>query len=286
MKIQLVSDLHLEFSDINVTNVGDTDVLILSGDILIANDLHDHPETSYGMYSSVNLADLGARQQTALRFRDFMRRVSFQFPHVVYVAGNHEFYHGRFHDSVQHLRDECAKFANVHFLERDTVEINDVVFMGATLWTDCNKGDPLTQHSLSDMMNDFRVIRNDKAGFTRLRPAHIMERHMRTKEYFGSVLDNFKAQGLSKKVVVVGHHAPSYQSIDARYKNDHLMNGGYASDLSEFILDHPEIVLWTHGHMHQPFDYMIGTTRVVCNPRGYESWGEDSGWNPELVLEI
>ena len=47
------------------------------------------------------------------------------------------------------------------------------------------------------------------------------------------------------------------------------MNGGYHSDLSEFILDHPEIVLWTHGHTHEPMDYMIGTTRVVCNPRGY-----------------
>jgi hypothetical protein len=34
-------------------------------------------------------------------------------------------------------------------------------------------------------------------------------------------------------------------------------------------MDHPEIVLWTHGHMHDPFDYMIGSTRVVCNPRGY-----------------
>ena len=47
------------------------------------------------------------------------------------------------------------------------------------------------------------------------------------------------------------------------------MNGGYSSDLSEFILDHPEIVLWTHGHTHDPFDYEVGTCRVVCNPRGY-----------------
>ena len=286
MKIQLVSDLHLEFSDIMVPNVGDTDVLILSGDIMVAEDLHNHPAPLNGSWNSMEIANLGQRQAMAQRFRDFLKRCSFQFPHVIYVAGNHEFYHGRFHDSVQHLRDECAKFANVHFLERDVVEIHDVVFMGATLWTDCNRGDPLTQHSLSDMMNDFRVIRNDKQGYTKLRPTHIMERHMQTKEYFKSVLENFKAQGKTKKVVVVGHHAPSYQSIADRYKNDHLMNGGYASDLSEFILDHPEIVLWTHGHMHQPFDYMIGDTRVVCNPRGYESWGEMSGWNPELTLEI
>ena len=47
------------------------------------------------------------------------------------------------------------------------------------------------------------------------------------------------------------------------------MNGAYSSELSEFILDHPEIKLWTHGHTHEDFDYMIGSTRVVCNPRGY-----------------
>jgi len=48
-----------------------------------------------------------------------------------------------------------------------------------------------------------------------------------------------------------------------------LMNGAYSSSLDEFILDHPQIKLWTHGHTHEDFDYMIGTTRVFCNPRGY-----------------
>ena len=47
------------------------------------------------------------------------------------------------------------------------------------------------------------------------------------------------------------------------------MNGAYSSDLSEFIMDHPQIKLWTHGHTHDKFDYLVGNTRVVCNPRGY-----------------
>jgi uncharacterized protein RhaS with RHS repeats len=66
------------------------------------------------------------------------------------------------------------------------------------------------------------------------------------------------------------------------------MNGGYYSDLSEFILDHPEIVLWTHGHMHHTFDYNIGDCRIVCNPRGYENskYKEYTGWDPNLVIEI
>jgi hypothetical protein len=50
------------------------------------------------------------------------------------------------------------------------------------------------------------------------------------------------------------------------------MNGGYHSDLSELILSNPQIKLWTHGHTHELFDYMIGSTRVVCNPRGYHSY--------------
>jgi predicted phosphodiesterase len=265
MKIALCSDLHLEFEDIILKNDEGAEVLILGGDIMIAEDLHSHPETSYGMYSNVNLEDLGRRQLIALRFRNFLSRCSFQFPHVIYIAGNHEFYHGRWKASLDHLREECNKFPNVYFLENDLKVINDITFIGATLWTDCNKGDPLTLHALTDMMNDYRIIRNDDKGFTKLRPAHSMYRHGQTMSYLKAVLPDLK----DKPVVFVGHHAPTYNSIHDRFKNDKLMNGGYASDLSEFILDHPQIKLWTHGHMHDPNDYMVGTTRILCNPRGY-----------------
>jgi len=57
--------------------------------------------------------------------------------------------------------------------------------------------------------------------------------------------------------------------VKPRYRGDHLVNGAYSSDLSEFILDRPQIKVWTHGHTHDTFDYMVGTTRVLCNPRGY-----------------
>lgn len=272
MKIALASDLHLEFQDINLKNDEGAEVLILSGDIMVAEDLHSHPHMDYNPYTSGALADLGRRQLTALRFRDFLKRCSFQFPHVVYVAGNHEFYHGKWKASLQYLRDECAKFPNVYFLERDVKVINDVTFIGATLWTDCNKGDPLTLHALADMMNDYRIIRNDEHGYTKLRPAHSMYRHQQTIAYLKAILPDMK----DRTIVFVGHHAPSKQSTHPKYQNDQLMNGGYSSDLSEFILDHPEIKLWTHGHTHDPFDYMIGTTRIVCNPRGYAGHDEQA----------
>lgn len=278
MKIKVVSDLHLEFSDVNIPNDENVDVLILSGDILVAKDLHDHPEP-------INpLVPLGTRQEAAVRYRDFLRRCSARFPHVIYVAGNHEFYHGRFYAGIDWLREECAKYPNIHYLEQDTVIIDGVVFVGGTLWTDMNKGDPLTLHHIRDMMNDFRVIKNDKKGFIPLKPADAIERHIQTKAYIKHVLDNHKDQ----KCVVVGHHTPSHNSCHPRYSHDQLMNGGYHSDLSEFILNHPQIVLWTHGHTHNVYDYLIGTTRIICNPRGYETEGysEETGWNPNMFVEI
>ena len=241
---------------------------ILSGDIMVAQDLHDHPE------DSANTVNLGTRQLSAQRYRDFLKRVSLEFPHVVYVAGNHEFYHGKWKASIQDLRDTCALFNNVYFLENDVKVIDDITFIGATLWTDCNKGDPLTLHALTDMMNDFRIIRNDEHGYSKLRPAHIMYRHQQTLSYLNAILPDMK----DRKVVFVGHHAPSKQSTHPKYQNDYLMNGGYSSELSEFILDHPQIKLITHGHTHDPFDYMIGETRIVCNPRGY------AGWDPQASV--
>jgi DNA repair exonuclease SbcCD nuclease subunit len=286
MKIKLVSDLHLEFSDCFVNNIDNCDVLILGGDIMVAQDLHDHPEpnNTADQAAIANGTGLGRRQAAAQRYRDFLKRCSFQFPHVIYIAGNHEFYHGKFFAGLDYLRTECAKFPNIYMLENDTKVIDDVTFIGGTLWTDMNKGDPLTMHAIEGMMNDFRVIRNDKRNYATMSARDVASRHARTLQYFRSVL----AEQHDKKFVVVGHHSPSFQSVHPTYADETLMNGGYHSDLSEFILDHPQIKLWTHGHTHHPFDYMIGETRVVCNPRGYENdrYSEDTGWNPNIVIEV
>jgi len=159
MRIKLVSDLHLEFSDINIVNDQNYDVLILGGDIMIAQDLHDHMELpSYNMYGVI--PDLSRKQERVQRFRDFFKRCSFQFPHVIYIMGNHEFYHGKFYAAIDYMREECAKYPNIYMLEQDTKIIDDVVFVGGTLWTDMNKRDPLTMLHIKDMMNDYHVIRN------------------------------------------------------------------------------------------------------------------------------
>jgi Icc-related predicted phosphoesterase len=84
-------------------------------------------------------------------------------------------------------------------------------------------------------------------------------------EYIQTVIEG----KFDQKFVVVGHHAPSKLSTHARYRHDTLMNGAYSTSLDEYIIDHPQIKLWTHGHTHEDFDYMLGSTRIVCNPRGY-----------------
>lgn len=280
-KIKVVSDLHLEFADIYIPNNG-CDVLILSGDITIAQELHDVADIPTSPYASVNIEGLTRRQQAAKRYRDFLARCSNDFEHVIYVAGNHEFYHGRWIESIKDLRNECAKFNNVYFLENDTKQVNDITFVGSTLWTDMNKCDPLTLHAVADMMNDFRIIRHDGLGFTKLRPMHVVERHKQSLDYIRHVIEG----RFDDKFVVVGHHAPCKMSVKPRYEKDHLMNGAYSSDLTEFILDHPQIKLWTHGHTHDSFDYMVGTTRIVCNPRGYEGYEVNQGWDINNKIEV
>lgn len=283
MKIQLVSDLHLEFADINIQDLDNVDVLILSGDICTAQDLHDHPAAQFDPWSPGALEDLKRQSSKAQRFRDFFKRVSFQFPHVIYVMGNHEHYHGKFDRSATYLRDEFTKMGldNVHLLDNDTKEIDGVHFVGGTLWTDMNNMDALTLYHIEQMMNDFRIIRIANENFRKFLPKRAVTEHIKTKQYIQTVL-----QGLDEdaKVVVCSHHAPSHLSIGEQYKHDTLMNGGYASNLSEFILDHPKIKVWTHGHMHQHFDYMIGDTRVLCNPRGYP--GEVPDFNPNFTFEV
>ena len=278
MKIYVTSDVHLEFGDCIIENKDNVDVLILGGDIMVAQDMHDYPEES--LNNDFEIQSLGARQGKAKRFRDFLRRCSDNFPHVIYIAGNHEFYNGKWPAGIDYLREECAKFPNVYFMENDSRTIGDHTFIGCTLWTDMNQGDPITLYHIAGMMNDYRIIRNSDHGFRRLTPEDTALRHRDSLKYIQQMIEGQYDQ----KFVVVGHMSPSKLSTHPRYADDTMMNGAYSSSLDEFIMDHPQIRLWTHGHTHEDFDYMVGSTRVVCNPRGYIDYEERANtWQPKLV---
>jgi len=258
MKLAICSDLHLEFGDIILRNEG-ADVLILGGDIMTAQELHDFKA------DDVKFADELTRRATAERYRDFLARCSSEFPHVIYIAGNHEFYHGKYPDAYNYLEEECKAFNNVYFLEQRSKQICDVTFIGSTLWTDMNEGDRNTLLIVQEMMNDYRIVRNSDRNYARLTPLDTVARHKNTLKFIKSVVDS----NPNKKYVVIGHHAPSKKSIKPRYEEDVEVNGAYSSNLEDFISARPQIILWTHGHMHSYHDYMVGNTRIVCNPRGY-----------------
>jgi Icc-related predicted phosphoesterase len=284
MKIALASDIHLEFGDLFLKNEENAEVLILSGDICTAKVFKHKPK------------------ERAMVL-DFFKRCSFQFPHVVYVMGNHEHYDFDIAKTYSTLKCKLSDLPNVHLLEKETWEHNDITFVGGTLWTDMNKNDSLTLWHCGQRMNDFRLITNSNRKTHHKNIIYAKDpnnSNMRLKDSDGNLvvervdhyektsrwsvedstedhkkmLDYIKIAtadygGASRKFVVVTHHAPTALSIAECYKGDTLMNGAFHSDLSDFILDRPQIKLWTHGHMHNKSDYMVGDTRVVCNPRGY-----------------
>ena len=266
MKIAVCSDLHLEFGPISLENTNNAEVLILSGDICVANDVLDRDPYQKKFDDKSGKIHL------------FFQECCSRFKNVIYIAGNHEHYHGDFAETIAGLRERLGYLINLHILDKESVIINDILFIGGTLWTDMNKEDGITLMHMKDMMNDFRTVKNsarkthykDTLGNSHVRiarftPDDAVEDHKKMLECIKIMVEGKHDQ----KFVVVGHHAPSKASTHPRYVDETIMNGGYSSDLSEFILDHPQIKLWTHGHTHENFDYLIGSTRIFCNPRGY-----------------
>jgi predicted phosphodiesterase len=267
MKVALVSDLHLEFADLDIKNTEGARVLVLAGDIMTAQELHDFAEDD----ATIEIG-YGTRRDKAAMYRRFLKRCSDQFELVLYIAGNHEFYNGRWEQTLTTLRNECAKFNNVHFIENNVFVLDDVTFVGGTLWTDMNGGDPLTKQVVADSMNDYRIIRVESRDFGRLRPDDTIGRHIRTLECIRKTVD----EDPTKKYFVIGHMAPSKLSTKPQYEDDTHINGAYSSNLSGFIMDRPQISVWVHGHTHHAFDYVIGCTRIVANPRGYVGYERDT----------
>jgi predicted phosphodiesterase len=290
VKIAVASDIHLEFGDLEIANTDQAQVLILSGDICVARDLAQRDPYNI----------MGAEYRSN-RFHDFFQRCSSEFEHVIYVVGNHEHYNGDFATTIPDIKSKLSYLTNLTVLDKEVKVVDDVTFVGGTLWTDMNRQDPLTLYHMTKMMNDFVCVQNsnrvvnyrarvsidkpvgmtdqewidsDINGRTRqefktrtakFSPEDAVEDHFKFLEYLKVMLEG----QADRKFVVVGHHAPSRLSTHERYRHDDIMNGGYSSRLDEFIEVRPQIKLWTHGHTHHPFDYTIGETRVVCNPRGY-----------------
>lgn len=269
MKLWTISDLHLrprecsnfrEFAVDGIDVIPDADVCVIAGDI--ANGA---PEVSIEWLA---------------------KHIQPHMP-VVITLGNHDFYGENLHEARQAAR-RAADEHGIHLLDDSSVTIAGVRFVGSTLWTDYflyAGDDPETITDLRrGYMNAARVSLADHGEITLqpgrmdlFKPLHAAELHAFSRDFLNRELD----KDHDGQTVVVTHHAPHPNSIAAEFAGDEL-TPAFVSDLSELIERHqPD--LWIHGHTHTKFDYEIGDTRVVCNPRGYYY---EQDYDPALVIDI
>ena len=216
---------------------------------------------------------------------------------VIYVMGNHEYYGKRsMSDLLKKMREKTAG-THVHLLENDTVVLDGVRFIGATLWTDFALMQDFVQRMdamliAQQQMNDYRVIqlrRRHEGGEQMLTPSHALTLHEESRAFIEREL----ALPFEGKTVVVTHHAPSKESVDQRSMEgegavrkalaDMGCDSAYASHLDHLV---ERADLWIHGHTHVSLDYQIGKGRVVSNPRGYGGIAEVAGFNPVRIVEV
>ena len=204
---------------------------------------------------------------------------------VIYVHGNHEAYGGDVYRLHAELTAAASASANVHFLQRRALVLDDVRVLGASLWTDFNvHGSDRYGAALQDAaryMNDYRRIRVADEADRLLTPED-------TARWHGEDLAWLKARLLEPfpgKTVVITHMAPSLRSVPEQFRGSPL-SAAFASDLEDLVA---RVDVWIHGHTHSSADYRIGDARVVVNPLGYplrEDVPENPDFNPNLIVVV
>jgi len=282
MKVTLISDLHLEFADLVLPG---GDVLIIAGDLCEAKSIKKNMYDSDTELTQFAFEDSQKRPDRFYRF--ILEECSAKYRETIMVMGNHEHYGYRLEKTADYIRSQLPD--NVVLLDNDRHVIDGVLFLGSTMWTDINRNDPVTHQTLAYAMSDYRYITQQNPvnnSYHKLTTQRTRHEHLKTVAYFEKSLQENRT-GDKLPVVVVSHHAPSTLSISPEFQDNDKMNGGYCSDLSGMILDYPEIQVWVHGHTHDFFDYKLGDTRVLCNPRGYHGYEiRAKEFDPGFTFEV
>lgn len=253
MKIQIFSDLHIGIYPIKrITIADDVDLVIVAGDTC----------------------------EGALKAFEFLRRIVPMRIPIVMVLGNHEYYR-RFIPDELALAGAQAPAFNINLLESQAISLGGVRFVGATLWTDYlifgETNQAAVMNACASGMNDHRLIGWQKQPWLRFRPQEAALMHHRSRAFLTEALVPFPGP-----TVVVTHHAIHWNSVHPKYRSDPL-TGAFVSDLSAF-LEKCQPSLCVHGHVHNSSDYLIGQTRIVCNPHGYGQ--ENPDFDGNLVVEV
>jgi Icc-related predicted phosphoesterase len=263
LRIWLFSDLHVRDSDASFDRIfpaiPDADVCVVPGDLIAGDPV-----------AGVHWLD---------------EHIAGRMPTIL-VHGNHEFYSRT--ASMERLRELAGRAAvrtggRVHVLDDMGITIGGTRFLGSTLWysLELYGSDPVSMaHAArgAATLNDRNLIRRDDKSTARWEPADARRAHLKSRAWIDAELS-----ASEMPTVVVTHHAPHPGSIAPRYKEDPA-TAGFVSNLSSVIERHqPE--LWLHGHTHNSFDYVVGATRIVCNPHGYGRENADR-FDSSLVIEL
>ena len=266
MKIQLLSDLHLETQpDFQPAPAPEAELLVLAGDV-----------GSYQRGSALQDTDFGLG-----------RFAGWPVP-VLFVPGNHEYDALDFDATHARLRATCERLGLL-WLERETRVLHGVRFVGTTLWTDF---DALVPHgptvTLAEQLTArekafragnhyLRMAASTRAGQPFL-AAEMREHALLCQAWLRAAL----AEPFDGPTVAVTHFAPSLRCADPRYG---LTPGtaGFCNALDELL---PLADLWLHGHLHCPIDWRAGRCRVVANPLGYAAKGEQAAFVPQFTVEV
>jgi Icc-related predicted phosphoesterase len=276
MKLQLLSDLHLEtHPHWRATPAPGADLLVLAGDI-----------GSYQTGSLLQDTDYGLGQFSPLQ--------GWPTP-VLFVPGNHEYDALDFDEAYDGLRQTCERLG-ITWLEREVLEVGGVRFIGTTLWTDFDAlgpaSDPAADHQAQPALGQVLKARDKafraanfylrKTGGTRqgepLLAEGIRSLGLDCQTWLRAAL----AQPFAGSTVVVTHFAPSLRSADPRYGRT-PGTAGFCNALDDLL---PQAQLWLHGHLHCAHDYTYHGCRVVANPLGYLRKGEQDRFLPQLLIEI
>jgi len=250
MKIQIISDLHIDFSKYKFINEENADVLIIAGD----------------------------SGNGAIAINSFYKQhIVNKWKYIILIPGNHEWYKGTIRSNrikKQHsskTRMNCfEKFAeeheNFYFLQDESVVLDGIKFYGGTMWTSINNQNPVDIVHVTGAMNDYNYLTISEIDYMH---------------------KNFMYNLPTDADVVISHHAPSELSISEKFKGSPL-NVAYYEELFDLIYE-SNYKLWVHGHVHNSVDYMINNTNVVCNPKGYtrsNGQPENIDFNTQLIKEI
>ena len=259
MRLQLLSDLHLESEEFEPQPAPGAELLVLAGDI-----------------------DSG--------WDGYRRFEGWPVP-VLVVAGNHEFDGREVNDAWPALRDHCAALG-LTLLERGThiasgADGRRIRFVGTVRWCDFNLFGESRRAQAERAGGYFqRVMRATKDGAP-FDAAAVRAEALACRDWLARTLAE-PAQGRWDATVAVTHFAPSLRSADPRYG----AQPGTASfcNADDDLL--PLADLWLHGHLHVRHDYTLpradgrAPMRVVCQARGLADKGEPEGWEPLKLIEV